>query len=374
MKTASCTIPGRGSCPNPRSTAGRQGPGRWAGTVPLALSAHKPAGFASPAPPHGWWRRAHRLAFTAGAAAPSVLAGGVLLSPLRPAVPLTATGTSACPSAARPAPSRPRARYLPWLLLSSLGCGGASVRRERHGGGDRLLLLFFLLLLGAAPGLGAAEAMASPLATGAPGRLRHQQLSSQRRQVRHAAPLGVSSSSLLPSSSSSSRCGGEPCGERRDEGGRRARARLPARRPPFNGRAGRFASARRPERAPDRLREGDGTAARCRETPLLPRSPPAGGSCPWSPAEWQFSPGTWASEGVCGSGQGSWILWRFNRCAEMGEPLKCGLPSRLLPEGSAASQHLFAPAAVKSLSVRLHAIAMCLKFFWASVVIFGDGL
>lgn len=327
MKTAPCTIPGRGSRPSPRSPAGRQGPGRWAGAVPLALSAHKPAGFAGPAPPHGWWRRAHRLAFTAGAAAPSVVAGGVLLSPLRPAVPLTATGTSARPSAARPAPSRPRARYLPWLLLSSLGCGGASVRRERHGGGDRLLLLFLLLLLGAAPGLGAAEAMASPLATGAPGRLRHQQLPSQRRQVRHAAPLGVSSSSLLPSSSPSSRCGGEPCGERRDEGGRRPLARRVT--VALEGSRARGGQSGRP------TAWGEGAAPRPGD-PSPSSVASGGGELPLEPGWVAVLPGNMGLWGVCDSGQGSWILWGFTRCAEMGEPLQCGLPSRLRAEPSRA--------------------------------------
>lgn len=72
MKTASCTIPGRGSCPNPRSTAGRQGPGRCRSpsqhTNPQGLPAPRhhtggdggPTGSPSPQapPPLQFWRAA----------------------------------------------------------------------------------------------------------------------------------------------------------------------------------------------------------------------------------------------------------------------------------------------------------------------------
>ncbi|XP_032542607.1 uncharacterized protein LOC116786267 [Chiroxiphia lanceolata] len=150
---------------------------------------------------------------------------------LRPAL------SSARPSAL-PVPLRLRSRYLPRLLpLRLVTATLLSLRTDRHGGGHHSLLLRLLLRL-AAPGLGAAEAVAIPHS-------QRQQFPSQHRQIRGGdrgvflrAPSFSSSSSsssccsCCSRSSIPSRCGGQRAprsvGEKGAKRLRGQRARLPS--------------------------------------------------------------------------------------------------------------------------------------------------
>lgn len=166
-KTAFCIIC-RGSHHNPPKHL--KGGTRWKGDMLLALSAHKPAGSASPGPSHGDGLPTG-APYLETLPPPTLSILRVVYTPRVPSPPSLPRKPAAPPRPQqRPdaapdlllALAPPFPRWLRWCF-----------RRDRHGGGRSLL--FFLR---AAPGLGAAEEMASPLAPGALGGLQRQRLPS----------------------------------------------------------------------------------------------------------------------------------------------------------------------------------------------------